>query len=557
MNELVWSHWSQADLQGELNKIDKNLLPKLELIIPRIEGVTNDNSELYLKKNLIRILKAFATSNYFNKRDNMIKCLNRLPKDVLFNLSNYLEIESKSKKFDEFRDKIASKKWNNKDFSKKFIDFFKLPGHFLPPGEWNPPDFEDYFPPTKENPIHVENAYKPLMDFQFDIYIRCIKKISIPFTRFIVQMPTGSGKTRTAMEFTSRFINDSNENIIVIWLAHSEELCEQAFQCFKEVFIHVAKKCVRSCRCWGTHPITPSYDSSMFVVAGFQKLHSALKKNPEIFEHIKDRIGLIIVDEAHKSTAPTYKKVINSLIGNSNRIVGLSATPGRAISEETEGLSDFYFGKKIGLKVPNGKSEITILKQRKILSQINSEPLITNLTYELTKLEIKSLEKYFDFPPGFLERLAKDDIRNIEIMKRLIHECNSGHRILFFSCNIAHSKFITALLIYFGINAAHIDGNTGKTMRRTSIQGFKNGEIQVLCNYGVLSTGFDAPNTDVVFISRPTNSIVLYSQMIGRGLRGPKIGGTERCKIIDVRDNIVDFGNQENVYDYFEEYWLD
>ena len=66
---------------------------------------------------------------------------------------------------------------------------------------------------------------------------------------------------------------------------------------------------------------------------------------------------------------------------------------------------------------------------------------------------------------------------------------------------------------------------------------------------------FDYPNTDVVFISRPTKSVVLYSQMIGRGLRGPKIGGTEKCKIIDVKDHIEGFGDHEKVYNYFEEYW--
>jgi superfamily II DNA or RNA helicase len=70
-----------------------------------------------------------------------------------------------------------------------------------------------------------------------------------------------------------------------------------------------------------------------------------------------------------------------------------------------------------------------------------------------------------------------------------------------------------------------------------------------------LTTGFDAPNTDVVFISRPTLSPVLYGQMIGRGLRGPAVGGTEKCSIIDVRDNLVGFGDDEQVYSKFDEFW--
>ena len=88
------------------------------------------------------------------------------------------------------------------------------------------------------------------------------------------------------------------------------------------------------------------------------------------------------------------------------------------------------------------------------------------------------------------------------------------------------------------------------------IDKFRNGDLDVLCNYGVLTTGFDAPKTNTVMITRPTISPVLYSQMIGRGLRGKLIGGTEFCKIIDVRDNIGEFGDADNVYRIFEEYWV-
>ena len=109
--------------------------------------------------------------------------------------------------------------------------------------------------------------------------------------------------------------------------------------------------------------------------------------------------------------------------------------------------------------------------------------------------------------------------------------------------------------MYNNIKAAHIDGDTDKNSRRHHIEKFKNGDIQVLCNFGVLSTGFDAPKTDLIFISRPTQSLVLYSQMIGRGLRGEAIGGTEKCKIIDVIDNIKGYKNPQHIYDYFNEYW--
>ena len=170
-------------------------------------------------------------------------------------------------------------------------------------------------------------------------------------------------------------------------------------------------------------------------------------------------------------------------------------------------------------------------------------------------MKCSSNVRTFDFPKGFLNTVASSNVRNLEIMNKLLLSCREGRRILFFSCNVKHSKFITSLLTYFGIKAAHVDGGTAKHRREYVIESFRNGDLQVLCNYGVLTTGFDAPNTDEVFISRPTNSVVLYSQMIGRGLRGPTIGGTERCRISDVKDNITGFGDQVRVYHWFEEFW--
>ena len=63
-------------------------------------------------------------------------------------------------------------------------------------------------------------------------------------------------------------------------------------------------------------------------------------------------------------------------------------------------------------------------------------------------------------------------------------------------------------------------------------------KINVIFNYGVLSTGFDAPNTNTVMIVRPTASPIMYSQMLGRGLRGPEVNGNEECWLIDLKDNL-------------------
>ena len=78
----------------------------------------------------------------------------------------------------------------------------------------------------------------------------------------------------------------------------------------------------------------------------------------------------------------------------------------------------------------------------------------------------------------------------------------------------------------------------------------------MLCNHSVLTTGFDAPRTDMVLISRPVISPVRYMQMVGRGLRGERNGGTARCRIVTVLDNLRQFENR-HPYHYCCRYFSD
>jgi superfamily II DNA or RNA helicase len=552
---MIWNYWGLSELNNFLQDIDKSLIERLDTTLYGLEGEKYDPTQLHLKKNLIRIIEAFAPSDLFRNKKFRKHCLNLLPKNVLLNLADKLELNIQKEEFDEVLICIVALNWDDSNFAQIFLDFFSLPQHFLASKKESLPNFEDYTPPSLKEPVLISSAYKTLKDYQFHLFSDCSEKLDIPKSRFIIQMPTGAGKTRTAMELVTYALNKTPENQTVVWLAHSEELCEQAFSCFNEIWQHVAKKPLRAVRSWGNHPLPKAYDISMFIVGGFAKFYSGLAHDPNVFKLIRDRITLIVIDEAHKTVAPTYKKVIKELIAEDTAVVGLTATPGRTIIDETKELAEFYFSDLIGIESSTEISPLAMLREKNILSKTEYLPLISGRNFELTPNEIIKLECQFDFPKGFLNRVGADDIRNVEILRRMQIECANKKSILFFACSVPHSRFISAMMFYLGISSAHIDGSTNRDRRATIIEDFRGKKIQVLCNFGVLSTGFDAPNTDVVFISRPTNSAVLYSQMIGRGLRGPAIGGTENCRIIDVKDNIVGFGNNDSVYRYFNEYW--
>ena len=91
--------------------------------------------------------------------------------------------------------------------------------------------------------------------------------------------------------------------------------------------------------------------------------------------------------------------------------------------------------------------------------------------------------------------------------------------------------------------------------RREKIQGFLDNKIKVITNFNVLTTGFDAPNIEVIVIARPTFSVVLYSQMIGRGLRGPKVGGTKSVTLVNVADNFENLPDVYNAFTFFNNFY--
>ena len=106
-----------------------------------------------------------------------------------------------------------------------------------------------------------------------------------------------------------------------------------------------------------------------------------------------------------------------------------------------------------------------------------------------------------------------------------------------------------------GVSAAYVDYTKSPSSRRADIERFQNGEISVLINFGVLSTGFDAPEIQALIIARPTSSLILYSQMIGRGLRGLRVGGNKEVIVVDVKDNFSAYGDLDAMYGHFSGYW--
>lgn len=387
-------------------------------------------------------------------------------------------------------------------------------------------------------------AMPELFDYQKNTVEEIVNKINSGDDKILVQLPTGSGKTRIMMESILRVVDNLDAKPSVLWLAHSEELLEQAISSFKNVWTGKASFSMRIHRFYGSYKPNSYLFSESVIFAGLQKI-SRLDVNSEEFYNLSDSISIIVVDEAHKITADSYERMINSLLLKSKAtLVGVTATPGRSYtaSDENRLFAKFF---NDNLVTPDlGKNAIFTLQNMGILSNVTRRVLDTNINISDHKISDSTLKK-----------LGRIKERNILLIDEIQKEVELNKPTLVFSCSIEHSRLLTIGLAIKGIKSAFVDYTKSSSSRRTVIEKFRSGDISVLINYGVLSTGFDAPEIRTLIIARPTTSLILYSQMIGRGLRGAKVGGNEEVTVIDVKDNLISYGDLDEMYNHFSGYW--
>jgi len=379
-------------------------------------------------------------------------------------------------------------------------------------------------------------------------------------TRVLLHMPTGSGKTRTAMQIIVRMLQENPEKI-VIWLAYSEELCEQAAQEFEQAWVSQGDRDIQVQRFWGDYNDSDGFITEGFMVAGLSKMHSLVKKADPRLPKLADSACLVVIDEAHQAIAETYQLVLEILAKNlDSRILGLTATPGRTWNDPDKDalLADFFNRTKVTLKINGYDSPITYLIDEGYLAQPEFEKLEISNQNLFSPGELRELQKALEIPTHILKKLGEDDIRNLKIITKLEDLVKSHKRILVFAATVEHSALLASVLQARGHSAFSVTGTTSSFDRQRVIAKYRSDSDEpiILCNYSVLTTGFDAPRTSCAFIARPTGSLVLYSQMIGRALRGPQSNGNKVAKIVTVVDTALPgFRSPSEAFMNWEDVW--
>jgi len=428
------------------------------------------------------------------------------------------------------------------------LDFFELPK------DTNKIDRE-----TKAT-ITINPSY-PLFDHQRHASQECLVSLNKDPCRAILHMPTGSGKTRTAMHIVCEFLRN-NADKSVIWLAHSEELCEQAASEFEEAWSYLGNRPCDVQRFWGSLQVDTQDLCGHFIVSGLSKLYASVKSDINLILKLGKNASLVIMDEAHQAIAPTYQTILNALVAPypDNALLGLTATPGRTWNnpEEDEKLANFFAKRKIVLSIDGYSNPVDYLIDQKYLAKTFFKPVPYLNAAQFSDADNARISDAFDIPQSILNRLAEDEKRNLLVLDT-IKKCVRKHkRVMVFAATVEHSEALAYVLRTQGVWAKSVTGNSSQLDRAEAIEQYKNytEEPRVLCNFGVLTTGFDAPATSCAVIARPTTSLVLYSQMVGRATRGLQAGGNEEAEIFTVVDSALPgFGNLSEAFENWEDVW--
>jgi superfamily II DNA or RNA helicase len=415
---------------------------------------------------------------------------------------------------------------------------------------------------VKSPNTEVVEAKYPLFNHQVEASIETIKLLhNKDKHRAILHMPTGSGKTRTAMHIVANYLRKKSKTTI-IWLAYSEELCDQAVEEFTKSWQCLGNRNTNVYRFWGNNNINDiEFIKDGFIVAGLPKMVSKAKNSIEFMQNMSKNTSLVVIDEAHQAVAPTYSAVLDLLAPHHKiHLLGLTATPGRTWLDitEDEKLSNFFFKQKYSLSIDGFDNPVDYLVKQDYLAKAKFEPLYYNFGADLTTADIKKIQNNIDIPKEILGKIAEDTKRNMLIIQRIMELSREAKRIIVFASTVEHSKLLSSVLRYKGVNAKSVTGDTLQQDRDNIIDEFKedNEKVMIICNYAILTTGFDAPKTSVVVIARPTTSLVLYSQMVGRAIRGIKAGGNKEAKIVTVVDkNLGGFGSIAEAFNNWNDVW--
>lgn len=311
----------------------------------------------------------------------------------------------------------------------------------------------------------------------------------------LLYQATGTGKTVTAVMDAMRY------NGRTLFVAHSQELVDQAYRTFQEYWPEVSV---------GKYA-GQNRQGSSFVVCG--TVQSVAR---HLGDFSRQEFQYLIIDEAHHAAADTYRQVLAYF--QPKFTLGLTATPER--TDERSILEIFKnTAHRLDIQTAVELGELSPVRCFRVHTNID----LSDVRYNSVHYNIHDLEVRLFVPE-----------RNQIIVDTWMQACQ-GKRTVIFCVSVQHAKQISELFREVGVPATAVSGDMDQADRQSFQERFRSGEVLVLCACDLLNEGWDCPEVEVLFMARPTMSRVLYTQQLGRGMR--KAPGKDYLMVFDFVDN--------------------
>ena len=353
-----------------------------------------------------------------------------------------------------------------------------------------------------------------LRDYQQDLLKRTQESLAAPSARVMVQLPTGGGKTRIAADLLRWWLSGEGK---AVWITHRNELSDQTCQ----VLNRSGVRAVNSLEWYNDAPAPIQRGGVVILMA---QTVSRRNRLDGVWEQYNSG-DLLIIDEAHHAPAAGWVRAIHQWPGP---VVGLTATPWRL--SKTEGFTHLFNELILGPQVKDMQAQGWLAKAQILMPAhddliLGGEP--TAGDYSESGIELANQGR---------------DIWTAGAL-RFWQEYAQGRQTIVYAVSKSHAENLTAILKDADVTAGVLLGDTPLEERARRIKQFSDGTLKVLVNVAVATEGFDLPDAACVVLTRPTLSLALYLQMVGRGLRPKTDGGN--CLILDLAGNVERHGFPE------------
>ena len=415
------------------------------------------------------------------------------------------------------------------EYSEIEPEFRLLLGSGIDASQGSANEMEQSYSPIAPYQLRRSAVTYPLFDFQRDLIDEIVSLLDAPRgnRRGLVSLPTGAGKTRTAVSALFQMLRKRSQ-LRALWLAPSIELLRQA----QEATVSL----------WNLDQTVPDVTISPFsnrsdethkpedAYIDFRTIQGLIGNTPDL-PRKSDNYDVVIFDEAHHVAAPEFGSALKSIADNSTVIVGLTATPGRTNRLEIHLLKDLFNGNLL-VASDLGEEPVSRLQSKGILAPV----------------------RYLQVPGSGSTSFAQRSVDTVRLLVKIGSNA-PNQRSFVFAPSVSAAALIAAASKVAGLSADYVSGYMPLDRRNHALRRFEAGDLQVIANKSLLATGYDLPAVNNVILMSKIQSPILFEQIAGRISRGPAVGGNVVNTLWQFDDHLSLHGMPNSYERYKESEW--